>query len=383
MRILNLTENLFPDVMGGSGRMVADSSKALAKLGVEMVVLTRQIPGLSHQAMDAGVEILRYRYRPIWNLLVLRKMVAHLLKVGRWDAIFIHQPLPSLFAFLGGKNTPPKIRFFHGPWHDEYRRKRIAGSCGWLTSLGAWMRRGIDRWSLRTADKVVVWSSYMASQAESLCEDVSGKLFFIDGAVDAERFRMARNRSEIRRSLNLPLDRKIFFTVRNLTSRMGVDVLVEAAALVLKRDRECLFLAGGDGYLRPQLEAMIERLGLADNFKLLGRVKDKDLPLYYQSADLFILPTQDLEGFGLVILEALACGVPVLGTPQGAIPEVLGKIFPDGILNDKTSVAIAAGIMDFLGSQSAWRELAAQASVLVRQEYSLEKQAARLLEILA
>ncbi len=74
--------------------------------------------------------------------------------------------------------------------------------------------------------------------------------------------------------------------------------------------------------LRPEVEAEVARLGLGDAVTLTGRIDDNALVRHYQAADLFALPTQAYEGFGMVTLEALACGTPVVGTPVGATPEI-------------------------------------------------------------
>ncbi|MFH1123532.1 MAG: glycosyltransferase, partial [Pseudomonadota bacterium] len=83
-------------------------------------------------------------------------------------------------------------------------------------------------------------------------------------------------------------------------------------------------LIGGEGPLKERLLSMVQDYNLMPCLRLLGHIPEQDLPRLYQAADFFVLPTRHLEGFGLVILEALASGTPVLGTPVGAIPEVIG-----------------------------------------------------------
>ena len=76
----------------------------------------------------------------------------------------------------------------------------------------------------------------------------------------------------------------------------------------------------------------------------LGAISDSELPSYYQAADLFVLPTLELEGFGLVTLEALACGTPVVGTPAGATPEILNPLDFRLVAEDVTAEAIARAV---------------------------------------
>lgn len=112
---------------------------------------------------------------------------------------------------------------------------------------------------------------------------------------------------------------------------MGLEPLIEAFNRSPILREKGLLLIGGRGALESSLKARVRTRGLAGAVRFLGHIPEKGLPAAYQAADFFVLPTRRLEGFGLVILEALASGTPVLGTPVGAIPEVLGP-FDTGLL---------------------------------------------------
>jgi glycosyltransferase involved in cell wall biosynthesis len=135
-------------------------------------------------------------------------------------------------------------------------------------------------------------------------------------------------------------------TVRNLVRRMGLDALIDAA-IMLKDSGVAFELGiGGEGPLNQELRERARPLGAACRF--LGRIPEERLAEYYRAADLFVLPTAAIEGFGLVILEAFASGTPVLGTPIGAIPELVG-LQGDGYLSTGiTALEIADAIRHFL-----------------------------------
>jgi glycosyltransferase involved in cell wall biosynthesis len=147
----------------------------------------------------------------------------------------------------------------------------------------------------------------------------------------------------VRQELGLPSDGLLLLTVRDLEPRMGLDALIQALALI-RKDLAVRLVIGGKGRLRAELEALVSTLGLRDIVGFAGLIPEADLPNYYAAADCFVLPTRELEGFGLVTVEALACGTPVLGTPVGATPELLSPLAPELLTDDASPEALARGI---------------------------------------
>jgi glycosyltransferase involved in cell wall biosynthesis len=96
--------------------------------------------------------------------------------------------------------------------------------------------------------------------------------------------------------------------------------------------------------LQPQLVAQIEAAGLGGHVKLLGFVTDDDLPFLYRAADLSVVPSVALEGFGLIAAESLAAGTPCLVTPVGGLPEIVTGLCTDLVLPDTETSTLAAGI---------------------------------------
>jgi glycogen synthase len=103
---------------------------------------------------------------------------------------------------------------------------------------------------------------------------------------------------------------------------------VAAMALVRKRMPEALLLVAGEGPLTGVLRGQVQSLELTNNVQLLGFVRDQDLPTAYRAADLTIVPSMALEGFGLTVAESLAAGTPALVTPVGGLPEVVRDLSP-------------------------------------------------------
>jgi glycosyltransferase involved in cell wall biosynthesis len=116
--------------------------------------------------------------------------------------------------------------------------------------------------------------------------------------------------------------------VRRLVRRVGVDTLVEAAASLRARVPDVLVVIAGSGPLKGELEARIAALGLERHVQLAGFVPDDMLPVAYRAADLSVVPTAALEGFGLVTVESLAAGTPCVVTPVGGLTDVVAPFAP-------------------------------------------------------
>lgn len=379
MKILFITENLFPDVMGGSGRVVQEFSLSLIRLGHEVTILTRRKRGLPAAETVDGIKVVRYACGNPLNL--YRSIAEHLKELTRhtrYDAVLLEQPFPGLPVFFSPclKDTPV-IREFHGPWHDEYRVK--TGGSRLKSSLGVRLRKAIDLLTLQRAQKIRVLSDYMKEEVLRIDPRLESKIVVIPGGVNTERFRPAKSRAAVRADLKIPEGRRLLFTVRNLTPRMGIQNLIPAMEKIVKTHPDALLHIGGDGPQRQPLTRMIENLGLDDHVKLLGRISDDELKAYYQAADLFILPTRDLEGFGLVTLEAMASGAAVLATPQGGTSEIARGHENLFLFNNATTEAMTEKITEQLGEPLTLEENRNTALDVARQ-FSWEAQARRMIQ---
>jgi glycosyltransferase involved in cell wall biosynthesis len=125
---------------------------------------------------------------------------------------------------------------------------------------------------------------------------------------------------------------------------MGLESLIEAIKEVRGRVPEILLLIGGRGRLSKELSARVLSLGLEEHVRFLGFVSDEQLPLAYRAADLTVVPTMALEGFGLIAAESLAAGTPTLVTPVGGLPEVVRDLSPALVLPGTGIRSLAEGI---------------------------------------
>ncbi len=356
MNILFLADFVFEDHPGGSRVVARELARGLALRGHAVTFLVRAKDGEpGSDTVRDGSRVVRYLVPPGGLRAYVkagRDACARLLRETRFDiahthfAYSAHGPLGVLPPVV------PHVRTFHGAWHDEgyvEDKQNSHGFKSYAVMQGHYvLRRGIEQQNLRRSRAALVLSDYSKCELLRL-RFPPERITVVPGGADIARFVPASGgKAGIRASLGLPEDRPILLSIRRLAPRMGLDNLIHAMPAVLARRPETLLLVGGRGPERASLEQLIANLGLADSVRLLGFIPDDTLAQHYQAADAFVLPTVALEGFGLVTAEALACGIPVLGTDAGATPEILSRLDPRLLIPGSTPGALAAALLGFL-----------------------------------
>ena len=130
------------------------------------------------------------------------------------------------------------------------------------------------------------------------------------------------DRAKCREMLNLPRDKKMVLTVGNLTKVKGQEYLILAVEEVVKRRKDVLCVIIGNGKLRGKLKSQIRELNLQHHIKLPGGKSHGEVPLWMNACDAFVLPSLN-ESFGVVQIEAMACGKPVIATYNGGSEEII------------------------------------------------------------
>lgn len=348
MRILHVHDFFAP----GNSRYGFDAGRLLAARGHEVHVLAAVgAAGPADGAELEGVRFHAYPHRP--ELGTAARLSHSREENGRrfgelhgrhpFDLLVFNQPLCGSGVLRNPASGPlPKVYWFISPWAAEWKAAH-PGAHFVSRMFQTAARNRMEDSVIRACDRVIVESEFIRRQLREHHRKVpEAKVALVPGAVDLSRFHPDGPREPHRARFGFGPG-PLVLTVRRLVERMGIDLLIRAAAEV-----PGLRLAiGGEGPLRGELEALAASLRVEATF--LGHVPEADLPSLYRAADLFVLPTRELEGFGLAAIEAMACGTPAMGTPVGAIPEVLG---PLGLLFAEASApAIAAGIRKFFAER--------------------------------
>jgi glycosyltransferase involved in cell wall biosynthesis len=247
------------------------------------------------------------------------------------------------------------VSHFHGPWYAESLEEGKG-------RVAARVKSRLEAVVYRRADRVIVLSEAFARLVTESFGVAPERVRRVPGSVDIERFALRTPRAESRAALGLPpggsLDRPVLVSVRRLVNRMGLATLIEAMPAIVAAVPEVLLCIAGTGPLRPALEEQVDRLGLREQVRFLGFVTEAMLPHLFYAADLNLVPTTALEGFGLVAAEAMATGTPSMVTPVGGLPEVVGGLSEDLVFAGSDAGAIAEGVIQALrgGIQLPTRE---------------------------
>jgi glycosyltransferase involved in cell wall biosynthesis len=282
---------------------------------------------------------------------VFRTYAAKLMDEQEVDIVYSHFAAYGVGAAEEAmKRNIPVVMAFHGPWSEEIR----AEGGGMKHRVKAWIAKSMEMKAYRFADAFIVLSETFRDVLHHQYGIPLEKIFIIAGAADIRRFRPSADRMAVRRSLSLAEDCTTVLTIRRLVNRMGLLQLIDSWKEVVLQAPNAVLLIGGRGPLKEQLESRIAEYGLEGRVRLLGYIPDSDLPGYYQAADLFVVPTQSLEGFGLITVEAMASGLPVTATPVGGSREILEKFRPEMLFKSKRSSDMAAGMIHLLKHKDQW-----------------------------
>jgi len=206
-----------------------------------------------------------------------------------------------------------------------------------------------ERRLARTCHRLLVATEQEKDTLVAQAQIAASKVGVVPFGVDTATFKALRP-DRARERLGLDKSAALILFVGRFVSIKGLERLLAAVALVAEPENIELLLIGGDGAgadATVRLRSLADRLGIGDRVHFVGRVAHAELPDYYNAADLLVLPSY-YESFGLVVLEALACGTPVVATPVGLVNSVIRNGENGGIVEKPTAQGIAMTLKQVL-----------------------------------
>lgn len=320
MRICIVGEAEFDDMPGGASRHLSGLVAELRRGQHDVHVLT-SAPLLPTRGI-LGRGFAGRLVRSAARVVAMIPATAWFVVRHRPEVVNVHFPLDALGAVVGSAWTRrPLVATFHGPWALE----AIAAGSGSPMTLATAARRSIEKLVYRRARTCLAMSRAFADLLVREYGVDRRRVHVVPLGIDLERF-APRDRSAARQRLNLREEHTVV-TVRRLVRRVGLDLAIQALARIPAPTRPRLVIAG-TGPERANLETLAWREGVRENVVFLGFVPDALLPDLYAAADVCVVPSRELEGFGYGALEPLAAGTPVIAVRTGGLIELVGDLEP-------------------------------------------------------
>jgi phosphatidylinositol alpha-1,6-mannosyltransferase len=244
--------------------------------------------------------------------------------------------------------------------------------------------------AFKVANRVVACSNYTARLAEKAGIDPD-RIQVIYPGCDTDLFRPLAVKQALRERLLHSSDQRkqVILTVGNLVARKGHDMVIRALAILKKRVPAFVYLIVGDGPYRGVLESLVSEVGVADSVVFTGKMPDEDIPDLHALSDVFVMASRerldgdDVEGFGMVFLEANACNKPVIGGRAGGIPEAVVEGVTGLLVNPHSPEQIAEALANLLADRDLARRLGEQGRSRVVREFQWTHVGERVLNLIS
>ncbi|MFA5158283.1 MAG: glycosyltransferase family 4 protein [Patescibacteria group bacterium] len=368
---------VFPPYAGGIGTAAANISKHLAKLGHDVTVFTPAYkPEYKRQEVVDGYKIERLPAKIKYgNAAVMNGLIK---KLEKFDLIHLHQPFQGtaeaiFWAKKFGLKNLPVVSHYH---MDLFGRNLLTKSVFYIE------QRMIIPAELRASTKVI------ASSKDYLVRSKIGYLYkndpehfeIIPYGIDTNIFYPAQKDKRLVQKYDLEKKKVIIFVggLDDAHYFKGVNHLLEAFAKLKNNDKYRLIVVG-KGNLKESYKKMAADLGIVSKVIFAGFVSDDDLPKYYNLADISTLPSiNSAEAFGIVLLEAMACGKPTVASQLPGVREVYGKGQEMISVRPGNSDDLAKKLELILTDQKLYDKISQENLVRIKKDYSWESIADRL-----
>jgi phosphatidylinositol alpha-1,6-mannosyltransferase len=310
---------------------------------------------------DFGVEVIRDRSKILLPTYRVSRNVRSLLKGSGAHVVFFGAaaPLGLMAKGLRAAGAKKIVALTHGHevwwaklWPFSWAIKHIGKNVDALTYLGDYTRNAI---------------------ATALPASSQEKMVHLAPGIDTEHFSPARRSPRIRQELGLE-GKKVIVSVGRLVHRKGQDFLIDSLPIIAQKVPNVHLLLVGEGPYRAELERRSKTLGVRDRITFIGRVQYSELPEYICAGDIFAMPSRsrlaglEVEGLGIVYLEASACGLPVIGGISGGAPDAVLEGITGFSVDGRSATAIAEAAIRLLSNPEYAEKLGAQGREWVVKE---------------
>jgi glycosyltransferase involved in cell wall biosynthesis len=354
-----------PNSVGGTQTHVRGLAETLRRWGIETLIVSREL-GKS-EIRDLKIEGY-YPVKSLFNVDFIAvppepSSVRNVIRKLDPDIVHSHHifTLTSLMALKEAHELGiPSVITNHSIFY-AYDKRSVWRVLGFLIPT---------RYFLGYADAIISVSSAADKMVESLLDKPKPR-FIIPNGIDVEKYKPPERE---------PDDPVVFFVGR-LVYRKGPHVLVKAFRLVVDEVKDARLIIAGKGFMEPVLRTMVKKLGLEGRVEMLGVVPEwKKIELYRSSA-LVAVPSIANESFGIVAIEAMASGRPVVATRHGGLSDVVEHGETGFLVKPGSSRELAEAIITLLEDRKLREKMGSKARSVAVEKYSWDKVAQRILRV--
>ncbi|GAA4577274.1 glycosyltransferase family 4 protein [Micromonospora coerulea] len=381
-RILMLSWEYPPVLVGGLGRHVHALSVALAAAGHEVTVVTRHAEGAPLEEYADGVRIVRAAEDPVafplatgsllaWTMAfnhTLTRAALRATQSGAYDVIHAHDWLVAHTAMTLREHLDvPLVSTIHATEAGRHQ--------GWLPEEMNRTIHGVEHWLAAESGRVIVCSGYMRDEVSALFGVPATRVDAVPNGVEPHRWKVPTTAIAAARA-RFAGDGPLVTFAGRLVYEKGVQHLLAGLPRLRERHPGLRAVIVGDGPYRSELEAEVHRLGLGDTVSMPGFLGGADLPAVMAASDCFAVPSI-YEPFGMVALEGAAAGAPLAVARTGGLAEIVEPGVTGMTFAPQDPDALAEAVHALLSDRERARTLARRAHAMVHEQYGWSAIAAR------
>jgi glycosyltransferase involved in cell wall biosynthesis len=368
-----------PRIVGGIARHCFGLAKGLVEMGHNVHIVTLDFPGSPLYENRNGINIHRVKIELghpnfiTWTFIFnhfLEKKIAHLSQDIKFDIIHIHDWLTAP-AGIASKN------YLNKPLISTVHSLEI-GRVQELRSPDSYMIDGLEWWMTYESSKIILCSNSMRTELNDHFNIPKEKVTVIPNAIDPYVYDKYIDTKKIKNNYGIEDKSKLVLFVGRLVPQKGVEYLIDAVPLVT--NRSVYFYIIGDGWSRSILEKLALSKKQGDRIRFLGFIPDTERIELTKSADVLVVPSI-YEPFGIVALEGMAAGVPVIASNIGGLSEIIEHDKTGVLVYSKNPESIAWGINKVLYNNEYSRSIIQNAKKKVIEVYSWKAIAKKTIEL--
>jgi len=368
----------FPPLGGGIARLQGEIARRYPR--GELIVSTPQDPDAGevdaefHGAVDR-LPISRRRSKTLPGLLLWSRRAATLAREKNVSFVLCGNVKPAGYPtrWVYERTRIPYAMFLYGAdllsEQHKYHHSPLKRRSGRAIFGGAQTLIAISKWTRDLALRIL---------GELGLDGHGDRLRIVHLGTDPERFRPGLDTTALRERLDLSTNRRWLLTVARLEPHKGFDTVIRALPAIVERAPDVGYAIAGAGPDREKLERLVEKTGITDRVRFLGEISDRDLPILYNSASLYVGASRrgetiGVEGFGISLVEASACGLPVVGGNSGGIPDAVRDGETGVLVPPEDSDALAETVSKLLANPDLAGRIGAAGRRAVETYYNWDR----------